>query len=264
MFGNYRYSTNAGTYLNERANDLEASKPETGKTYRINPLYDYEQEMLQPKEKLIYRHPALEQTPNEFVPLNRVQNVRTYLPPRNMYGSNWSRHGSGKTSYGRPSFEYKSNNRYANNRRPAPMSSLTEYEPVEAPINRDQVIQDLRAVETQWDSPAEEVLQETPEEQTLELEYGIEKSLADCPEGWEYDFDFKKCVIKPVKSYNYNYRTASVITTPAVPVDKPGARYYDYAAKTWKNCASGQYYNYVRKTCFERAQPAVKRWSFFG
>ena len=40
------------------------------------------------------------------------------------------------------------------------MSSLTEYEPVEAPINRDQVIEDLRAVETQWESPAEEILQE--------------------------------------------------------------------------------------------------------
>lgn len=278
MLGTYTYSTNSDNYLGQRDQDAY-EQPNLGETYKINPLYDYDQKMLQSKEKLIYRHPALEKSP-EYIPLNRVQEIKTYLPPKNSYGSSWSTNRPTTNTYANPKPTLTGSrknwwqptnryNTYSNGLRRPQAASSSIYNSYNYNYKPEIIQQEPQVVPQAG---------ETPQQQSVQLEFKIEESLAKCDEGFEYDFDFKRCVVTATNydsntnvvdnidnTNMYNYRTASVSTTPIAPmmgVQKKGPKYYDYFEKSWKNCNYGESYNYKIRTCQPTAQNSG-RWSFF-
>ena len=131
--------------------------------------------------------------------------------------------------------------------------------------NEIEKIEEMNNDQTQ----STEIQPSTPQEKSKELEYEIEKTLANCPEGQIYDFDYKRCIYKSSSSSSVNFWTLDkkpVYQSPTKAIQqaiqKKGPRYYDWSSRSYKFCEYGEVYNYRSRGCVAKSEG--KRYSFFG
>ena len=121
----------------------------------------------------------------------------------------------------------------------------------------------------------------TPQEQSKELEYEIEKTLADCPINQAYDSVLRRCVeiiqeVEEIQPMPEAAPEAEVLieepqpeqtfiemAIPRAPIQEQlGPKYYDWANKVWRNCNVGEVYSYPKKACLPKVeQPRRQFWS---
>lgn len=257
----YSYSLGSTEYLQQRETDNYVQKPNVvDNTYldnivsKRNPLSGT---YLQGKDRLIYRHPSLDQNSDpSFIPVNRVKTPAVYLPPRG--------YNSASNRYKRPNNNWVSSNRYTSYsngmRRPQGFGTAYQQQKPIVPIQKP--------VTTTTNDQTTDL---SPQEQFEQVEYMMEESISNCLSNQKYNPITKLCddiiIEETIIEEPIDETPTNVFGSPYKYFNRPtvnqpkGARYYDYLDGAWKYCPVGQYYNYRNKSCYEKSQ---KKWSLFG